>query len=497
MQTADIHNPTDLGRLRLHGVALLAGLLGFGGLLFPWSSFAQLVAQYKALTWIFFVLGLLTAELSGYFLWRAIREHPATLWEAYSPFFYSISGTLQLIFGYFYLLPVNPIASPYLLGALGLLLGTLCFSRQSKVLSGLLQGRALGYSLAIATSIAVLGLCAIFALGGTPRSLPGSDTPVAKFLVLSSTLKTGEPIEFDAGESQAKRGKITKYDWDFGDGVWYETDAPSGAKITHVYYEPGRYEVMLRVSDERGEVSAAYSLSISVERGEGGLEAQQSLRGQDISGMAWDGRSLWIADRKERAVYATSRAAEEWVRYELPQEIRWPAGLEWDGTHLWVADDGEAKLYRLDSVKLSVLAVFNYPGTRPADLAWDGQYLWVVDEIDAILYALDPENGRTMRELKLDQHLFPGPLGLAWDGLAFWVADIYYGIRRIHPQNGAVLGTMAGVEENRYPIALAWDSGSQGYGTLLIADHDTRRLYQLRLKAWGTEKPRGGVGPTP
>ncbi|MFN4218670.1 MAG: hypothetical protein ACK4HB_05255, partial [Candidatus Bipolaricaulia bacterium] len=67
----------------------------------------------------------------------------------------------------------------------------------------------------------------------------------------------------------------------------------------------------------------------------------------------------------------------------------------------------------------------------------------------------------------------------------------------IDPENGRVLGTMAAPEGGSYPIALAWDSGSQGYGRLLVADHDTKRLYQLRLKAWGREKPGLGEGVNP
>jgi hypothetical protein len=494
MHTTNTQQTLDLGRLRLHGLALLVGLLLLGGLLFPWNNFVQLVIKHKVMTGVFFMLALLAVELAGYFLIRAMRERPATPFEAFAPLFYSASGVPHLVFGYFYLLPTNPTATVYMLGALGLAIGVPLLWRQNTNLRALLPGRAFTYSVTVTATVTVVAAATVFALGWAQRPL-FSDPPRAYFVVSSQTTRVGDPIDFDAAGSTAKNGKITTYDWDFGDGVWHEADAPSGAKITHVYYQPGDYEVMLRVSDERGEVSPAYTMLIKIGQGEGGLEVQQSLHGQDISGMSWDGRSLWIADRKERMVY--SLVGEEWTRHELPEEIRSPGAVERADRHIWITDDIEARIYKLSAETFEILSVFEYPGVFSADVAWDGKYLWVVDEIEAILYALDPESGRLQKTLKLDQDLFPRPLGLAWDGLAFWISDMHYGIRRIHSENGTILGTMAGVDNNRYPVALAWDSGSRGYGVLLVADHDTRQLYRLKLRAWGTEKPRGGLGPTP
>ncbi|MDW8141582.1 MAG: PKD domain-containing protein [Candidatus Bipolaricaulota bacterium] len=484
----------DLGRLRLHGLAVLAGLALLGGLLFPWSNFVQLVFQHKILTGVFFVLALLALKLSGYLLIRAMCERAVTLPEALAPLFYSATGVLSFVFGYFYILLVNPIATVYLLGAVTLAVGTLLLWPQSPQIRALLTGRAFRYSALGAITVTLVTAVALFSLGWAQRPI-SFHPPMAEFVVSSPMTKVGEPIEFDASSSKAHQSKIVRYDWDFGDGVWHEASAPQGAKVTHVYYEPGQYEVILRVTDERGEVSTAYSIFIHVESAlEQGFEAPLSLP-VPSAGMTWDGTRLWIIDQKQRVVYSQTESG--WVIHPLPSEIQWPGGIEWDGQNFWLADNSTFSLYRLSPGSFAVLSRWEYPGTIPADLAWDGEYLWVIDEIDAALYAFEPRDGRTVRKLQLDPEVFPRPMGVAWDGLAFWVSDMHYGIRRVHPQNGALLGTMAAPEGGRYPIALAWDSGSQGYGRLLVADHDTRKLYPLRLRAWSPEKPRGGIGPTP
>jgi hypothetical protein len=68
-------------------------------------------------------------------------------------------------------------------------------------------------------------------------------------------------------------------------------------------------------------------------------------------------------------------------------------------------------IYKLSKENFEILSHWEYPGTIPADLAWDGQYLWAIDEIDSTLYALDPRDGRTVREVKLDQEIFPSARG--------------------------------------------------------------------------------------
>jgi hypothetical protein len=66
-------------------------------------------------------------------------------------------------------------------------------------------------------------------------------------------------IVFDASGSFDAEGEIISYSWDFGDGSIVE-----GVTPTHVYDEPGFYEVVLTVTDDEGR-SSSDSTIVAVE----------------------------------------------------------------------------------------------------------------------------------------------------------------------------------------------------------------------------------------
>jgi len=55
----------------------------------------------------------------------------------------------------------------------------------------------------------------------------------------------GEELAFDASQSCDLDGKITNYDWTFGDG-----DYTAGIKAKHIYAKPGSYQLELKVTDD-------------------------------------------------------------------------------------------------------------------------------------------------------------------------------------------------------------------------------------------------------
>lgn len=61
----------------------------------------------------------------------------------------------------------------------------------------------------------------------------------------------GENIVFDGSRSFDSDGEVTKYDWNFGDGSLL-----SGKKVQHIYQNPGKYSVTLKVTDNTGQESA-------------------------------------------------------------------------------------------------------------------------------------------------------------------------------------------------------------------------------------------------
>ncbi|MEW5756792.1 MAG: PKD domain-containing protein [Pseudomonadota bacterium] len=71
----------------------------------------------------------------------------------------------------------------------------------------------------------------------------------------------GDPVDLDASQSRAAKGYLTKYHWDFGDGSTGE-----GPKVSHAYYEPGLYQVILTVEDSEGQ-PVATNAYVKIESG--------------------------------------------------------------------------------------------------------------------------------------------------------------------------------------------------------------------------------------
>lgn len=78
---------------------------------------------------------------------------------------------------------------------------------------------------------------------------------------------TGEEITFDA---TAVQGDITAYSWEFGDG-----DTASGDVVTHVYTEPGQYEVTLTIEREGTTETGTTTIAVADEDdlGDAGITA--------------------------------------------------------------------------------------------------------------------------------------------------------------------------------------------------------------------------------
>jgi PKD repeat protein len=85
---------------------------------------------------------------------------------------------------------------------------------------------------------------------GTP---PATSTLQARFIVTPSPQHANVDLRFDASASTAPLGNvITRYSWDFGDGV---TDITTTPTVSHVYTESRIYPVTLTITDDAGDTS--------------------------------------------------------------------------------------------------------------------------------------------------------------------------------------------------------------------------------------------------
>lgn len=78
---------------------------------------------------------------------------------------------------------------------------------------------------------------------------------VADFNVSSKTVKSNEPVTFDASGSYNMGGNIAAYSWDFGDGA--STGAKTAPTVMHSYDSPGNYTVNLTVEGGNGSTTFA------------------------------------------------------------------------------------------------------------------------------------------------------------------------------------------------------------------------------------------------
>jgi PKD repeat protein len=90
-----------------------------------------------------------------------------------------------------------------------------------------------------------------------------ANKPTARFTFSPTAPKPGERVNFDATLSTALANRpIVRYDWNYGDG---HSDLNSTeSRPQHVYNTAGSYVVTLKVTDDHGGVSDAFSSTVTV-----------------------------------------------------------------------------------------------------------------------------------------------------------------------------------------------------------------------------------------
>lgn len=199
------------------------------------------------------------------------------------------------------------------------------------------------------------------------------------------------------------------------------------------------------------------------------------------TGMTYDGKYLWLADRKAEMLFCIDPADGQ-VIGEIPAPGYWPMGLAWDGEALWNADvkgglplseNYNGKIYRIDPVSGEILVTLSAPTSTPRGLTWDGKYLWCVDNRTDELIQFSPEDGTTIKSLKA-----PGSdcRGITFDGTYLWVSDrIHNEIYMVEPHTGDVLIVFEA--PGPFTRGLCFDGES-----IWAADYQNDEIYQLKIR---------------
>jgi transglutaminase-like putative cysteine protease len=213
-------------------------------------------------------------------------------------------------------------------------------------------------------------------------------------------------------------------------------------------------------------------LALSAFAATGDIERSFATPGSCPTGLAFDGKSLWLADRKTDSLYKIS-IKDGVVEAAIAAPGYQVEGLTWDGAYLWVLDIEEKTIQQFDPQTGVSLKIIPAPCDNPQGLAWDGEYLWLADHRADKLYQISTEDGTTIKEFASPSG---DPRGLAFDGSYLWVsdrsADMIY---MITPDKGEVI--VAFPAPGKFARGLAFDGLY-----LWNADYQSDKLFRLVRK---------------
>lgn len=141
--------------------------------------------------------------------------------------------------------------------------------------------------------------------------------------------------------------------------------------------------------------------------------------GEHSTGLAYDGKYIWVADRLTDSLYAIDPLTGS-LRIMLPSPGYMPRGLCWDGEALWVVDQEEKRINRINVNTGITVKTIESPTTSVQGLAWDGQSLWISDDREDVICQISTDDGTVI-------HRFDAPssnsTGLTWWNGYLWCAD--------------------------------------------------------------------------
>jgi len=206
-------------------------------------------------------------------------------------------------------------------------------------------------------------------------------------------------------------------------------------------------------------------LTVAAAAAPGDVASKFATPGGCPSGMAFDGKNLWIADFKTDSLYAMDPNTGNIVKAMASPSYR-AYGLAWDGKYLWIVDREENALLQFDIDTGVNIKTIPSPLESPTGLAWDGSHLWLADGNS--IHKISSEDGTTIKSFRAPSG---STTGLTFDGTYLWSAD--RGRNRLYmiwPGTGEVIMILD--SPGPYAWGLAWAEGK-----LFNADYQNDSLY--------------------
>ena len=211
------------------------------------------------------------------------------------------------------------------------------------------------------------------------------------------------------------------------------------------------------------------------------------------TGIWSDGTTMWVADTRERKIYAynlSTKARDSGKDFDTLRAAANdnPRGIWSDGTTMWVADPGEQKLYAYNLSTKARDASKDFDtlraagNTAPRGIWSDGTTMWVVDQQEDKIYAYNlstkaRDSGKDFDTLSVAGNELP--YGIWSDGTTMWVVDNSNREDKIYAYNLSTKARDSGKDfdtlhaaGNTNPSGI-WSDGT----TTWVADDNDGKIY--------------------
>ena len=159
----------------------------------------------------------------------------------------------------------------------------------------------------------------------------------------------------------------------------------------------------------------------------------------NITGMAYDGKTLWMCDWLKQEIYQCEVSKEGALAvkdtYHMPRI--YPVGITTGDGYLWTCDAWSKKICQhVRDTNLTVIRNYDSPGDNPSGLCWDGKNIWSCDLNANKIFRHAADEKLSVKEA------FPSPaeklIGFFWDGKYYWSVDGVKGVLYRHNKDAVL-----------------------------------------------------------
>jgi PKD repeat protein len=174
---------------------------------------------------------------------------------------------------------------------------------------------------------------------------PSNSAPVAVISVDPAiSALTGETLFFDAGESYDPDGHPLDYTWDFGDGSF-----GTGVEVSHIFSEPGLYQVLLAVYD--GQLTDTEIVGVVIDEETKSLLLSESFEGyatgQDPQD--WKDTAKNNGFNEAQSLFKTGKVGDTITFSTSSRETNIHSHYDGDGAMAWTNYIYTGKMYITDN----------------------------------------------------------------------------------------------------------------------------------------------------